>query len=383
MKCFLHIGTPKTATKTIQSFLESNRTQLKQHGFAYLRGKSDYRSYYRFVMLAYPPSRRDRYTLLQNIKTDEELEKFQRDMFIEAQKELVRTVRGRKDLSVIISSELFQGVLITHDDLLRLKEVLYRLGFDDIQVVVYLRNQPEFADSLFSTWIKLGSVDTQFVAPEHPLADVCDHRKTIERFSAVFGEKAILPRIFHRSRLKEGCIIRDFCDAIGIPVDSSYRFPNRENESLSSLGVSLLRRVNALVPPFVDTGENLLRRGIEKKFTTHFSQTKYSMPRDLSVRYEEAFAGSNEWVRQHYFPALPSLFPKEHLHKENPVVASDAELDAIANYIGDVWVKYARFRQENKHLLKVDRIRLRVIKTLIGLSVFLTLACAALLIWGH
>lgn len=35
MKCFLHIGTEKTATTTIQSFLSLNRKRLREYGYFY------------------------------------------------------------------------------------------------------------------------------------------------------------------------------------------------------------------------------------------------------------------------------------------------------------------------------------------------------------
>lgn len=383
MKCILHIGTPKTATKSIQSFLESNRVQLKQQGFAYLRRQEDFSSFYRFVMLAYPLGRRDRYTLLEHIKTDEEMKSFQRKVFAQVKDELRHTVEGRKDLSVIISSELIQSQLVSAQEVLHLKEILQALGFDEFRLVVYLRNQPEFVNSIFSTFIKMGAIVEQPISPDHPDAVLCDHRKTIERFSAVFGESAIIPRLFHKARLKDGCIIHDFCSAVGISLDASFTMLGRENESLSNLGVALLRRLNTQVPSFNEKGVNPLRGNIVNVLCARFAESKYAMPTEIAEWYRTAFAASNEWVRLHFFPELPSLYPEDPLPKGIPVSATEAELDAVAGFMGDVWIKFARCRLENKQLLQVNRRRLRLVKGLIGLSVFLALACAAFLVWGH
>jgi hypothetical protein len=381
MTCYLHIGTPKTATKTIQLFLENNREQLKQDGFAYLRGKNDYRSFYRFTMLAYPLTRRDRYTMMEQISTEEEFKNFKQRVFSEIKAECTRTLGGRKDLSVIISSEIIQTNLVAQEDLLRLKEVLHGLGLDDIRIVVYLRNQPDFVNALFSTLVKMGEVANEPVGPEHPDSWVCDHRLTIERFSAVFGEKSIIPRLFHRSRLTDGCVIHDFCQAVGIPLGSRYVLPGNENESLSGLGASLLSRVNRRVPAFVNGKVNPLRGNIVGRFNPHFLKPKYQMPEELEGRYKQAFAASNEWVRQNYFPALTLLFPDEPRTVQVPVSATGAELDAIAGFLGEVWVHFNRCKMENKSLLQTTRRSRRVIQGLIILAVILLVACVMQLAW--
>lgn len=81
-----------------------------------------------------------------------------------------------------------------------------------------MRNPAETANSLYSTAIKAG-----FLAASPPPPDqlyynnICNHRKTLERFSAVFGEEAIIPRIFDRADFKGGSLMEDFFEAIGIP----------------------------------------------------------------------------------------------------------------------------------------------------------------------
>jgi len=355
MRCYLHIGTEKTATKTIQSFLDINRLRLKQDGYVYpaYRPKRD-DNYWCHALLAYNPGHRDEFTQFEHLRTEQELSGFQR----RERERLRRSLKGGPKGSVqalVLSSELFQSRLTSREELMRLKETLTHLGVDRFYIVVYLRNPSELINSHYSTVIKTGGVNALPFLPEHPYAhNLCNHQATLERFSDVFGEDALIPRLFDKTTLKDGSVIHDFCEAVGIPLDDTYQIPEDENESLSAFGAQLLRRVNVQIPRFDSAWElNPWRGNILAYFSGQFTDSKYVMPDWLWTRYDEAFAASNEWVRAHYFPGRTSLFPHRNHPKETLPPIGDSEMDRMADFIVSIWRAYRTVVIRRKQLLKI------------------------------
>ena len=76
MKCYLHIGTEKTVTTTIQSFLSTNREYLKDQGFYYLESLGSPNNRY-LSLLGFDQSRRDDFTKRLHLFTDEQIVGFQ------------------------------------------------------------------------------------------------------------------------------------------------------------------------------------------------------------------------------------------------------------------------------------------------------------------
>ncbi len=339
MKCFLHIGTEKTATTTLQNFLNLNRENLLSQGYLYTKSAGPINN--RLVpLLAYNCNSRDDLTKTLGIITSDDLKLHQDNVFNQLSKELNAYFKpsGSGINTVVFSSEHIQSRLRKIEDIQRLKEVLNQLGLTDISVVVYLRNPPEIANSLYSTAIKGGSVDCLPPPPtDFYYRNVCHHQNTLEKYSAVFGDSAVIPRIFHQDEFKNGSIISDFTDVIGIADHRDYIIPDNKNESLSITGIELLRRINKSVPKFIENKPNSVRANLTHYFEKHFSDGKYVMPRDLYERYDEAFKESNEWVRNKYFPNKQTLFPYKEYPCETKCNLSDEQLESLANFISDIW----------------------------------------------
>jgi hypothetical protein len=358
MRCYLHIGTEKTATKTIQSFLDVNRLRLRADGFVY----PDYRkkrddNYWCHALLGYNPDHRDEFTQFEHIRTKQELLNFQRSETRRLQRSIGQSAKVSGQ-ALILSSELFQSRLTSREELLRLKESLERLGVDHFSIVVYLRNPAELINSHYSTVIKTGGVNELPFPPEHPYAyNLCNHQATLERFRDVFGEEALIPRVFDSATLKKGSVIHDFCEAVGIPLNDAYQIPEDANESLSAWGVQILRRVNRQIPRFDPNGKlNPWRGNILTYFSEHFTESKYAMPESLWKQYDEVFAASNEWVRNRYFPDRPTLFPQKKYPRESCVHASDQELDRLAQFVVALWRTHRKNVLRRKRMIKFGRI---------------------------
>ena len=334
MKSIIHIGTEKTATTTLQNFLFKNRATLME-SHCYKPVSTGQKNDKALAISAYDASRRDSFTKQLGITTNDELVAFQED----TRSKLIHEISNCDCHTVVFTSEHLQSRLRDEHDLLRLRQLLEDCGVSNFRIVVYLREPSATANSMYSTAVKCGSTDT---GPPHPaesqyFRNVCDHKSTIERFSAVFGAENIVPRIFEKQSLVGGSIERDFLDCLGIKDFAKYKPVQAANPGLSVEGIELLRRLNREIPYFTDEGVNPNRGNIAGLITRHFGESSYTMPAEVRRQYEEFFEASNEWVRRRYFPTRPRLFSAAKEQPRTQVGMTDHDFDRIAALISDLW----------------------------------------------
>ena len=337
MKCFLHIGTEKTGTTALQNFCDSNRDVLLTNGIYYTEsaGKTNNIG---LALSAYNAKRRDEYTIKHGVRSDRELLDLQRVILANLREEIEEKAKSSADLRIVFSSEHLQSRLTTIDELKGLRANIYSLAVSEITVIVYLRNPADLANSLYSTAVKSGSCLEAPPPPDHPyFNNVCNHRNTLEKFTTVFGESLVIPRIFEKGELRNGSIIDDFLEIVGGFGSADYRPFGTANESLSALGISILRRVNKKIPNVTESGVNPIRANLVTFFEKHFSNSSYVMPDGLYELYDKAFQDSNEWVRETYFPHKETLFDPQRRHKPDKAELTSDELANIADFIADVW----------------------------------------------
>lgn len=341
MRCILHVGTEKTATTTIQEFLHINRKALSRVNYLYTKSAGNRNNQW-LALSAYDAHRRDNLTVHRGIDTDQQLLNFQTRTIEKLQKEINQ---ARPFKVAVFSSELIQSRLRSSEELLRLKKILNQLGFDDIQILIYLRRPVDTVSSLYSTAIKCGSVDDSPPSPNHQYyRNVCHHQQTLQRFGNVFGEDAIKPRLFAKDEFKGGSVISDFLDAIDLAdMGASFNLPMRQNERLSAVGIEILRRINQQIPTAVDNRPNLFRTGLMENFADHFKEgPSYCMPEELFWQYETEFEEGNEWVRAKYFPEKARLFPEASYPNKANIDLAQTDLDNVANLLTNMWLEKQR-----------------------------------------
>jgi hypothetical protein len=154
MKCYLHIGTEKTATTTIQKFLNINQKKLATHGlgFSQASGKLNNRQ---LVIAAFNERHEDVFSRRLTTQSQQGLPVIQKQIIEGLRKEFIEF--GKTGIErVVFSSEHIQSRLTHPIELQRLKSILENLGYDDVQIIIYLRNPADLAASLYSTQIKAG-----------------------------------------------------------------------------------------------------------------------------------------------------------------------------------------------------------------------------------
>jgi len=335
MKCYLHIGTEKTGTTSIQLFFSDNRTLLAEKGYYYLESLG--LPHNKFLPLAAINLSR-RYGLTKKLKliTDDELLEFQKNIQLRLKNEVEKLPHYAK---VICSSEHIQSRLTTVEEIERLKIILNEVGLDDITVIVYFRNPSKTANSLFSTSIKGGETLRNVPPPtEEYYENICNHKKTVEKFASVFSKEKIVIRLFRKDKFKNHSLIHDISSIIGI---DSYldelTIPEHQNKALSLLGLMILRNLNEKIPIYNSDGVNNQRNDLVNIITEYFSEPKFVMDKELYQAYDSYFAQSNQWIRENYFPEEEELFPYEIPQPSQCDIPEDTLMD-ITNLIADIWI---------------------------------------------
>ena len=336
MKCILHIGTEKTGTSTIQAFLDLNRSLLRCHKilFTLSAGRRNNRG---LSVAAYNITNVDDYVKSIGLRTPEKLSLYQSQVIDSLQKEIDQAKSEGID-TVCFSSEHLHSRLRTDEEVERLHEILKNLGISKTTIIIYLREQATLAASLYSTAVLFGGRTTLPPDPkeEEYWDNLFDHKKSIKRFRKVFGAKSLKVRLFAKECFEGDSLITDFLGTTGIDLPKEkLLFPERVNESISWLGLDVLRRLNAKQPMFLDDGaHNPIRAGVPHLFQSAFrGGKKFALPPEIASRYQTAYEASNEWVRQEYFPDRKRLFIPTSQGCHQGLIIDDHEIDEIADLL--------------------------------------------------
>ncbi len=309
----LHIGTEKTGTTSIQEFLALNRARLAAqaiHVPEFLGATNQRWGPY----MAENLDRVDGFSQALGLAESAEKRLAKKD---EIRAQLVEAVRRHPEATWLISSEHFQSRLTTPQEVARLAAILQPL-FAEIRIVIYLRDPLETAISYWSMRVKGG-------APLHALGEpgsfghhICDHRRILERWLAVFEPQQFCVRLFEREAFLAGDLIRDFCAASGIAWHPALQHPPRLNATLSYPALRLLARVNERVPRWIDGRLNPNRSVLAAGFLECFAgHPRYRPSRQEQERYAAYYRDSEAWVRATFFPERGRLWAEPVLRDED------------------------------------------------------------------
>ena len=329
MKLILHIGTEKTGTTSIQRFLKLNRIELAKYGYYVPESSALPSGNHRWITLtAYEEDRVDDFIMSQGFKS----KKDQKDQINERKIAFISECDKVKHSSstVILSSEHFQSRLKSTIEIQRLKKFLDTI-FSEITIVIYIRDPLKTAVSLLSTAIKQGATLKHLPPPNHnSFNQICNHQRSIERWRECFPNSNIIIRRFDKDLLEKHDVVMDFCKHV-IPNLNilNLKFADPINETLSLTGMALIRRMNLLLPRFVDGKVNRLRGGMPKWISSNTNDGTRFLPCVEEFHdYRNFFHTSNENIRSEYFPSEEFLFPPQKNFSSDRINLEEQEIPA-------------------------------------------------------
>lgn len=235
-ECIVHIGMHKTGSTSIQASLHK---RLESKTFCYFDLGSANHSLRIFSLF----SKEQRHTIHKKRNfTKKDIDDFNLDTM----NFLIKNIDSCDKPVMIISGETTYRLL--KNELEEFRDFLYQY-FEKITIVAYVRTPKSFIESSFQQGIK-GGVDKFNVERSYP-----GYRNRFEKFDLVFGRENVKFWKFNPKRFPDGSVVMDFCNRLGIEMQTEYTI--RINDSLSKEALSLLYIYRKYGPGF-GVGSNVI-----------------------------------------------------------------------------------------------------------------------------
>lgn len=346
-KLYVHVGTPKTATTSIQQFCAANQEAFKKRNFCYP-----------IFPFKYPDKsiNRNAHFLAGRIfdnqgkRCKEEEEKNFKEG-IDTIKKLFETYDN-----VVLSDEgLWIATNLWGADLWdKLVQIGKEAGFT-LVIVMYLRRQDEYLTSLWSQFIKQGYMKVSATTWEEwfataPKERSADYKEKIDRMMAIVGRENLSVRKFSRESFFGGSIYSDFLNALGLELEADFVIPESEkNPSLKGNSIEIRRIINTL--PDINHADHKFFK--EALMSVSDVSVKDYPCEIMSDEERNAFLSQyregNREIAKMFFDEDGELFedPQKSVvkwEKENPYM-----LDDVIRLIGIITME---LREENRRLEK-------------------------------
>lgn len=283
MNLWLHIGSPKTGSSSIQDFLGANRGTLAKAGIAVLTPGPQQTSANRLAAAIGGRNKHDPAEVA-------------RDCF-------ARVSRDTPTDAVLSSEEFY---LEDPDAIAAALAPHIKQHDAEVQIVLYLRRQDLFIDSFYSQRRKTGHFRgalqdfiVQFAARE------LNYVAMVDMWRAAFPKAKVHLRRFERARFPEGDIVSDFMQAIGHPgLEKGCERPETKNTSPN-------RDVIALMDMLGEAGgfnTTRIYRLLEQEGFPDTGARKTFVDDATRKTLLNHYAKGNEALRAKFFPEDDSLF---------------------------------------------------------------------------
>lgn len=308
MKAIIHIGTQKTGTTTIQSFLALNRAALSTQGI-------------RFEPFSPRRIAQMELGLTGIVRAGGVLEAASKlyDMGIKGRASQAAFVdrfeaslrdgaRSWPEHTYLASSEQIHAWLYNPARVTALHAVLTR-HFEQVRYVVYYRPQDEFMLSTYSEAIRRGEILTLDQHIDTQLNRMNFHRRA-KMWASVVGRENLSVRLFDKGALHNGDLLDDFCAVTGVDR-APLATPPHKNLSLSAEEIDLCLRLGRRTPARLRSGHPnplyLLLKAIGQRRLPR-PGTRVSLSEAQRARILAANAEGNEKLRAAFFPDRETLF---------------------------------------------------------------------------
>ena len=298
----MHIGLEKTGTTSIQFLLRQNREQLLRSSILVSKSSTTGNNF-QLAVASYSKFRADGLTRQLAISNQRELESF-RQSVIEA---LASEIKSNKPEKLVLSSEHFQSRLLGQEDITLLKKLLEDAGCSNVRVLMYLRDPLKIAMSHHGMAIKKGiHVTDDFYRPDHRrISHIIDHKKTMNNWSAVFGEANLDVRLYPEGQSSDA-LISDFLDAAGITtnqIDLSKR--EQRNVNLSAIALKVLNEINGRSDRVRLLAED---RWLFNQLEKEFAGRGLTPSSETVSLFAEHFAADHQQIADSWFDSKTPLF---------------------------------------------------------------------------
>lgn len=355
---YVHIGTPKTATTSIQMFCVENQKVLNKQSYSYPLLDFVYphvahrRNGHFLVGWVYKPGGQEDVEKEQELwekglaMIHQEFEKY--GNVILSDENIWHSSNGRK---FPFWAKLMQDA----------KEHDYQ-----VKVIVYIRRQDGLANSWLSQQVKEGwntNATIKWDSFQRKTRKVVfNYYLLLEKIAEVTGRENIIVRIFDRKKFKgkDHTIFSDFLEAIGVDYTDDFKITEEEaNRSLTGNSQEILRIVNTVLPDD-DKVRTLVRQAAQ-------DCENYKDPQNNFVMFSEEefnkFMGRyekwNEAIAKDYLHQEEPLFDMKRKEGERWTPENRFMYEDIVRFFGGVVIRQQRYieaLQKDINTLKESRL---------------------------
>ncbi len=298
MTIFLHTGSPKAGSTTIQAFLKKNERALAEHGY-FLPKFLGSLTHTKLAVYGRNngnlPSRLD----ARLPGSDEEYQLFRSTL----EQEFTETID--QDKNYIISTESL-GLLLQVPAAKRTVAFLTSTG-KDIKVIQYFRDPSEYLASVYSNSLRRGATDSDMRPQKENVSKRYNYLAICNQWASCIGDENVLARPLVRDRLVNGDLIDDFLTCLGLKSETFAGFKRIDtqlNKSLDYLVAGFLLEINRSGS---DQNKEKVRKALNQLSSVISKREGILVPKetrdwlrdqvadDLALFNERFFGGKREW----------------------------------------------------------------------------------------
>ncbi|HEB9286099.1 TPA: hypothetical protein RZK15_001532 [Campylobacter coli] len=146
-----------------------------------------------------------------------------------------------KNKKFLFSNEEFSWWFADKEKVKIIKLFFKELGFTNIILILYLREFKDFFNSLSSEDVKSNRVyfKTHLYAHQNPFMHSYDYAYICKNYTEIFGKANLIVKLFDKNEFRDGDLLKDFINAIGLEWDDNFIIPDNQNETLDLIGFKL------------------------------------------------------------------------------------------------------------------------------------------------
>jgi hypothetical protein len=302
-RLWLHIGTEKTGTKTIQAVCRVNREQLMRGGILYPQTPGKI-SHIKLTLFAADEGRALDLRRRAQIAAAEDFHQFKSSFLADLQAEIAASGCH----TVCLSNENLASRIRRPQDIDRLADALRPLA-DSIGIIVYLRPQHDLFVSRYSTWVKGGRTEPM-MPPTNEMDRKYNYDRMLSGWANAFGEENIRVRIFDRKQFVDGDLLKDFFSVLDYSPSQELTTPRDQNTSLDADILEFLMLFNKHVSKFSNDSLNPERGNVSRALEAISRGDKVHVPEATLRGIADMFEASNAKVAARFLNRRDGiLFP--------------------------------------------------------------------------
>lgn len=213
-------------------------------------------------------------------------------------KDFLESVQCAGEKTVIFSSESFSGWPFTGYQNSSVAAAMLREATTghDIKIIIYLRQQPDFIESMYAQAIQEGgtlSLD-DFIGG-FMVQGALMYSRIVNDVSNNFGHSNVFVRSYHAASRKG--ILADFGELVGVPRLAEFA-QERKNPSYSLHAIEIAKRSNRALKV---AQQRRLRQALQKVMAKDYSENDTLLSKAQRDDLTQRYADDNRWVVDEYF----------------------------------------------------------------------------------